>query len=184
MINPQPLSDLRETRWSTIPTSPGVYWWYFPRSALDLLPGHSLLGRSLNLRQSPDSKVCLYHGLANALAQRIEWHAAQRLTPSALSSGFISTFRFTLLALNDFEYGTSEALINGYFDGLSVAWQPTSSRAEAEAIERSELEGAYRYPLNIQGNRHPELAPFVRHLKAARKTYKLRHSGRPEPTMP
>ncbi len=58
----------------------------------------------LRLRVAPDGKVCLYHGMANNLAERVEWHAAQKLTLKCLQSGFLSTFRFTLLALNDFDY--------------------------------------------------------------------------------
>ena len=46
------------------------------------------------LRVAPEEKVCLYHGMTNNLAERIEWHAAQKLTLSYLESGFLSTFRF------------------------------------------------------------------------------------------
>ncbi len=131
----------------------------------------------LRLRASSDGKVCLYHGLAKNLAQRIAWHADQKLSPSSLKSGFLSTFRFTLLALNDFPYLNGSGEINGYFDNLFVSWQETESRQEAQALERSELRRGYHYPLNILGNKHPELAPFVRFLQSKRKAYKLLHSA-------
>ncbi|MDB6006762.1 MAG: hypothetical protein JWR15_3749 [Prosthecobacter sp.] len=110
--------------------------------------------------------------MANNLAQRLEWHAAQKLTLKCLQSGFLSTFRFTLLALNDFNYLSGSAQIDDFFDCLSFAWQTADTRDEAEALERSEIQGTYHYPLNIQGNRRPELVEFVRHLKFTRRTYK------------
>lgn len=183
-LQPQPLSLLRSGSWSTIPTSPGVYWWYFPPSNLDLLRVRELCDVSqLKLRSTSDGKVCLYHGLANNLSQRIAWHAAQKLTHGTLTSGFLSTFRLSLLALNDFNYSNGAAQIDAHFDTLSVSWQPTRSREEAQTIEHAELRGDFHYPLNIQGNNRTELASFVRHLKSTRKAYKLRHSQQ-SPTSP
>lgn len=74
MTEPQPLAVLRSTAWSTIPKSPGVYWWYFPTSTLGSLRIDELCEVSTRrLRFAPDGKVCLYHGLANDLAQRVAW---------------------------------------------------------------------------------------------------------------
>jgi hypothetical protein len=112
--------------------------------------------------------------MANNLAERVEWHAAQKLTLKCLGSGFLSTFRFTLLALNDFDYLCGSARIDDFFDSLSIAWQAATTRDEAKALERSELQGTYHYPLNIQGNRRPELVAFVRYLKSTRSAYKRR----------
>ncbi len=174
-MDPQLLSTLRVTAWSALPSSPGVYWWYFPRTALDHLRIANLSDVSqLRFRYAPDGKVCLYHGMANNLAERVEWHAAQKLTLSALRSGFLSTFRFSLLALNDFDYLQGAKQIDGFLDGLSVAWQATTTRHEAEEMERAELQGDYHFPLNIQGNREPELGAFLRHLKLTRSAYKRR----------
>lgn len=176
MMEPQPLAALRRNRWATIPSTPGVYWWYFPAEQLVHLRIGDLCDLSrLRLRLAADGKVCLYHGLANDLAQRVEWHAAQKLTASSLKSGFLSTFRLTLLALNGFDYRNAGERIDAYFDTLSIAWQTTSSRRQAEDVEHAELQGPYHYPLNIQGNTRPEVAAFVRQLKADREAYKLRH---------
>jgi len=176
MTKPQPVSALRRTGWSGVPSSPGVYWWYFPRNALDSLHIAKLADvTKLRLRFAPDGKVCLYHGMANNLAERVQWHAAQKLTLTSLQSGFLSTFRFTLLALNDFDYlQGAEQQINKFFDSLSVSWRTTATREEAEAMELAELQGEYRYPLNIQGNHWPELVEFVRYLKSRRHAYKQR----------
>lgn len=152
-----------------------MYWWYFPGSALDQLGIAELSDVSkLRFRYAPDGKVCLYHGMAKNLADRVKWHAAQKLTLSALQSGFLSTFRFTLLALNNFDYLQGEKQIDNFFDGLSVAWRTATTRHEAEEMERAELQGDYHYPLNIQGNREPELDAFLRHLKLMRSAYKRR----------
>lgn len=173
MTEPQPLSILRQKGWSGIPSSPGVYWWYFPRVELDRLRVSELCDvAQLRLRIAPDGKVCLYHGMAKNLAERVEWHAAQKLTLKCLESGFLSTFRFTLLALNEFDYLNGSNRIDAFFDSLSVSWRAANSREEAEALERGEFEGTYHFPLNIQGNKRPELVAFVQYLKATRSAYK------------
>ena len=78
MTEPQPLLALRAKGWSGVPSSPGVYWWYFPRTELDRLRVAELCDvPRLQLRLALDGKVCLYHGMANNLAERLEWHAAQ-----------------------------------------------------------------------------------------------------------
>lgn len=175
MTEPQPLSALRVNGWSEVPSLPGVYWWYFPRIELDRFRVAELCDvPRLQLRCASDGKVCLYHGMANNLAERVKWHAAQKLTLKCLESGFLSTFRFTLLALNDFDYLGGSSQIDDFFDSLSIGWRAANSRDEAGALERSELQGTYHYPLNIQGNRRPELVAFVRHLKSTRSAYKRR----------
>ena len=175
MIQYKTLSALRTAAWSDIPSVPGVYWWYFPRDAIDHLRIAELSDVSkLQLRHAPDGMVCLYCGMANNLAERIEWHAAQKLTLSALRSGFLSTFRFSLLALNDFDYLQGGRQIDEYCDGLSIAWREAVTRGEASQLERAELLGENHYPLNISGNRRPELQAFIRHLKSSRNAYKRR----------
>lgn len=175
MTEPQPLSVLRAKGWSGIPSSPGVYWWYFPRGELGRLRVAELCDvPQLQFRLTPDGKVCLYHGMAKNLAERVKWHAAQKLTLKCMQSGFLSTFRFTLLALNDFDYLDGSSQIDDYFDSLSISWQPANSRGEALALERGELQDTYHYPLNIRGNRRPELVAYVRHLKSMRIAYKRR----------
>jgi hypothetical protein len=175
-MKPLPLSFLRKNKWAGVPSSPGVYWWYFPLEELKRLRIAEFCDAAqLRFRQAPQSKLCLYHGMANNLAQRVEWHAAQKLTPSCLKSGFLSTFRFTLLAMIDFDYLSGTEQIDRYFDTLSISWQSANSRAEAAALERAELRSGYHYPLNIQGSHQVELARYVRHLKSTRKTYKERY---------
>jgi GIY-YIG catalytic domain len=176
VTEPELLSSLRAKRWSGVPQTPGVYWWYFPRAELDRLRiGEYCELATLRLRYASDGKVCLYHGMANSLAERVEWHAAQKLTLRCIESGFLSTFRFTLLALNDFDYLSGSELIDRFIDSLSVSWQPAESRDAAEAMERAEFQGEFHYPLNIQDNRSAELAKYIRYLKSTRSAYRLRY---------
>ncbi|MFZ6771570.1 GIY-YIG nuclease family protein [Undibacterium sp. SXout7W] len=176
MNQPQLLSISRNHKWSNLPTSSGVYWWYFPPTALEQLRISEFCNvEKLKLRTALDGRICLYHGLAKNLAQRVEWHAAQKLTFSCLESGFLSTFRLTLLALNEIDYSGGDVEINNYFDDLSLSWKSTNTREEAELIERSELHGEYHYPLNIQGNKRPELLNYINLLKVIRKNYKRRN---------
>ena len=170
------LGKLRATNWRTIPDDPGVYWWYFPRECVTRLRIGELCDvAALNLRASPSGKVCLYHGMAKSLAERVEWHAAQKLGLSALRSGFLSTFRLTLLALNEFDYLRGAAEIDAFMDELEVEWRIFPAEQAALAAEAAELTGPFHYPLNIQNNRKPGLAAFTQHLQAARKAYRQRY---------
>jgi hypothetical protein len=171
------LKTLRQKRWSTVPPEPGVYWWYFPRDCVEKFRIDELCTMdTLRLRSTPDgSKVCLYHGMANSLADRVKWHSAQKLAMGALRSGFLSTFRFTLLALNDFDYLAGEQEIDEFMDLLEIEWMPFPTVTDAGAAEARELSDGPHYPLNIQSNRRVELAPYTRHLKSVRKAYKAKY---------
>ncbi len=138
------LATLRKNQWQDLPSSPGVYWWFFPQSEINNLgiSGECDLN-SLCLRKTDDGKVCLYHGMANNLAERIKWHAAQNLSPSALKSGYLSTLRLTLLALNNYAYARGTSIINAYFDTLYVCWKKTTTRGEAKKIEQEEISVEY-----------------------------------------
>jgi hypothetical protein len=159
-----------------VPTASGVYWWYFPQDCLGKFRISEFCRRdSLTLRHSEVGKVCLYHGMATSLAERVEWHAEQKLRMSALRSGFLSTFRFTLLALNDVDYMVGDRVIDAFFDTLDIEWVPYPTVADALAAEAHELLVGPHYPLNIQNNRKPELAHYTRYLKSVRKAYKAKY---------
>jgi hypothetical protein len=170
------VAHLRAARWKTVPAGPGVYWWYFPEESIEKFRvGEFCRVASLVLRRSPTGKICLYHGMARSLSQRVAWHAEQALRISALKSGFLSTFRFTLLALTDFDYSAGAGAIDAFMDELDIEWETFPTPEEATAAERRELHGGTHFPLNIQNNYKPELAVYTRHLKASRKAYKARY---------
>lgn len=172
------LSALRRESWRTVPGTPGLYWWYFPESALTDFRIKELVDLTqVKFKQSADGKVCLYHGMANNLAQRVKWHAAQKLTQEALGSGFLSTFRLTLLSLSNFDYFAGETEIDNFFDSLSIEWTVVASREVALEMEQSNFRGDFAFPLNIQGNKIPELSLYVKHLKATRRAYRHNFLG-------
>jgi hypothetical protein len=91
------LDELRAGQWRDVPDTPGVYWWYFPPDYLANFQIDMHCGTGpLRLLRANEGRVCLYHGMATSLRQRVAWHSEQELTDSALRSGFLSTFRFTL----------------------------------------------------------------------------------------
>src|SRR6516164_3946778 len=148
------LRALRAAAWRTIPEGPGVYWWYFPERCLEQFRIHELCAPArLRLRRSPSGRVCLYHGRAKSLAERIEWHAAQKLSLGSLKSAFLSTFRLTLLVLNNFDYTRGANEIDTFMDSLEVDWRVFATEAEARGRESAELAGPFHYPLNIRDNR-------------------------------
>ena len=169
---PQSIGKLRGRSWRDVPNQPGVYWWFFPEQCLETLRiSEHCDTDSLNLKRSASGKVCLYVGVGSSLEERIRWHSEQRLTLSALRSGFLSTFRKTLLVLNRIEYSDGFDEINRFMDGLNIAWQPTADLDSARQIESAELNGPCHYPLNIQGNVRLELQAYIRFLKRQRKEY-------------
>ena len=166
------LAELRSNGWKSVPPEPGIYWWFFPSSCLSQFRiSEHCDEQTLNLRTYQNVKVCLYVGIAKSLNERMKWHAEQPLKQSALRSGFLSTFRKTLLALNGIDYATGFDEINLFMDGLDVTWRTTSSIDAAKELEAAELTGGYQFPLNIQGNKSPVLKPFIRFLKQQRKEY-------------
>jgi hypothetical protein len=179
ITGPHPVSVLRAHRWTDLPSAAGVYWWYFPEETRERfhIPTFCSMSR-LHLQRAQDGKLCLYHGMATSLVQRIAWHAEQHLTLDTLRSGFLSTLRFTLLALNDFDYRMGRQEIDRFMDSLSLAWLPARSREEAKAMEASELQGEFHYPLNIQHNSSGELTKYLHFLKNTRKAYKERYLKR------
>ena len=176
---PRRLGGLRRNDWRDVPCQSGIYWWFFPEICLEDLGIRELCDMdALKLRRSADGKLCLYVGVASSLRQRVKWHADQPLTASALDSGYLSTFRKTLLALNRIDYETGFDEINRFMDGLDVSWLKTEDKRSAEQIETAELDGEFHYPLNIQGNRRAELRAYLQFLKQRRKEYKDRFIGR------
>jgi hypothetical protein len=113
--------------------------------------------------------------MATCLRQRLIWHAEQKLAPSALQSGYLSTFRFSLLALNAVDFATGGMEIDRLMNELAISWQVTPTAGHAKTVEHTELGGRFHYPLNLQGNSRAELTGFRQHLKSLRKSYKLRH---------
>ena len=167
-------------KWAAVPESPGVYRWYFPPSAIkELKIDEFTATANLHLRRAQNDYVCLYHGMAKNLRERVQWHAEQKLTRSVLSSGFLSTFRLTLLALNEFDFYLGDDEINGYFDDLLIEWTAVGSREAAMHMERLEFDSGFQFPLNIQGNRSSEPAGYLNHLKAARRSFKIRNLVNP-----
>jgi hypothetical protein len=167
---PTSIEALRANEWRELPSKPGVYWWYFPKNDFESfeIPS-SLTGR---LRKSRDGKRCLYCGITKNLRGRVRWHAQQKLTPSALRSGYLSTLRLTLLALNEFNYHPDRGEIDRFLDKLSLSWEK-APLSRAKKIEQSELGGRKcPFPLNIRGNKFPELKEYIGRLKSIRKKYR------------
>ena len=123
----QPLAGLRADSWKDVPTQSGIYWWYFPESCLETFRIMEYCDvDARNLRSNANGKVCLYVGVASNLQERTQWHAEQPLSQSALRSGYLSTFRRSLLALNHIHFTTGFDQINQFMDGLDVSWRVTA----------------------------------------------------------
>ena len=118
--------------------------------------------------------MCLYCGITKNLRGRVRWHAEQKLTRSALRSGYLSTLRLTLLALNEFDYHPDRGEIDRFLDKLSLSWEE-APLSRAEKIEQSELGGKCPFPLNIRANKFAELKEYIGRLKSIRRKYREHH---------
>ena len=174
------ISDLRSNRWRDVPTTPGVYWWYFPGDAVDRLQMRNYCQLDRLLLRSHGNSFCLYHGMASILRERIsgrEGHATQRLTLACLNNRTLSSFRLTLLALTRVEYSDAGAeKLNQFMDACSIVWTPASSPDEAHAMETSELKNSdYHYPLNDAHHKRPVLKTCRASLRAPRAAYRRQY---------
>ena len=170
------VATLRKQAWNDVPTSPGVYLWYFPpKQTTEFLQKLDLEAGDLNL-QSKGGKFPIYCGIAKNLRQRLAWHTSQRLSASALKSGYLSTLRLTLLALIDKPYFASETEIelNELLNNCLFEWRSTASKFIAETKEKELLTSGV-FPLNIQKNAQPRLASSKRKLMKLRKSYKAKY---------
>lgn len=168
--------ELRMNSWKSVPTQCGVYWWYFPETFVEEFGvfDHCTCARD-EFESLPSGELLLYVGVAKSLRQRTAWHAEQRLTQSSLRSGFLSTFRLSLLALCDFPYATAESYINEVFDELRVRWRSCENRTEADEIERQVIGSNTPLPINLRDNHDPRTESFRTRLSQLRKTYKSEH---------
>lgn len=170
------IRELRSNRWTSLPKVPGIYWWFFPPSCLESfrITDHCDK-KSLRILTNEAGNLCLYIGTSKNLNNRTKWHAEQALAQPALETGFLSTFRKTLLALSNIDFATGFDRINAFMDGLDICWQATESLEVAKDMEAKELDGDYHFPLNIQGNKSTVLIPFLKYLKRQRKEYVTKH---------
>lgn len=167
---------LRAEGWAGVPTGPGLYRWFFPQSVRNQISTPCGGFGSVQLLQCPHTYGCLYIGVASNLRERVKWHAEQALRQSALRSGALSTFRFTLLALTGFPYDAAgERSLNVLMDQLHMQWWEMD-KPQAEGIESAELCGCRdHYPLNIDKNHCAAVRAFVGYLSARRSGYKRRY---------
>jgi hypothetical protein len=171
------VSELRNSKWSKVPEIPGFYTWYFaPKVAKELLKNLDLDSEKLLLHSLKSGHIALYCGIANNLKERLDWHSAQSLKPSALNSGFLSTLRLTLLSLSNFSYDATEteSQLNELLDSCLFKWESTTSKKVAEDLEQATLKSGC-YPLNLQHNHRPELSESKKKLGSCRKEYKARY---------
>lgn len=154
---------------------PGVYrWWVREEAAKKLLEPLPGVDFSKLQRRIVDGclHLALYFGIARHLRQRLNWHINQKHSPSTVESGFLSTLRQTIGALHGLPASMAESAVNDFMDSdCCLEFRHTSSREEAEEIERREISQNY-YPLNVQGNKGVE-KETVRALSHLRKKFKI-----------
>ena len=173
---PCSIEHLRRSDFEGVPDGPGVYWWHFPYRHLELLGiARHCSPEALQLRPAGNGKICLYVGIAKSLRERIKWHAAQHVSQSALRSRWLSTLRFSIMALARLDYDSGDAEINRLMDELDVSWISTQGEPGAKTIESAELCGGFHFPLNIRDNHRLETARFVKHLQERRKVYRKQY---------
>ena len=130
-------------------------------------------------RQRTDTDVyyyCLYVGIAikESIRARLNWHVNQCHSESAVKSGTLSTLRQTLSSLaagNQYDEAATNAIINQMVVEYHPVAHPINSEPARREILRIEQEEMAQHivPLNIMGNYHAILQPFLTELKKVRK---------------
>jgi hypothetical protein len=168
------IHELRESKWRSIPAGPGYYLWYFPKSCIEEMGMIEYLeNEKLNFQRLDNGMIGLYFGIAINLRERVRWHSAQPLTLSALSSGYLSTFRFSLLSMLNIKYSLENTQkINDFMDLLMITWTETLTKEDACAKEAEVLTSDVTYLMNLQGNKTPGAQEMINKIKIKRRSYK------------
>jgi hypothetical protein len=154
---------------------PGIYRWWFKRSAAELLLAPlPLSGDELSKISCRDIDGCeymaLYFGISKDMLGRANWHITQKHSASAVKYGTISTLCATLSSLLRVPMSESESRVNRFIDD-NCFWE-WDYEADYAEVEREELTAGDRcYPLNIKENKSVSKAVLTR-LKALRKEHK------------
>ena len=164
---------------------PGWYRWWAPTDVLEKLLNSPYIANKymaqlsshfLKRKFNDDYYFCVYVGVAikESIRDRLNWHVNQRHTKSAVQSGFLSTFRKTISSLvagNQYDEATTNELINNLiieYCAIDCSIKSETAKNVIDKIERDEL-AKNILPLNIMGNCHIILQPFLADLKKARK---------------
>jgi len=165
---------------------PGWYRWWAPEKALELLlNSHYINNKHLSVIRpyltkqtwSKTDYYFIYTGIAvkDSIQNRLNWHINQHHTKSSVESGFLSTFRKTISSLvagNQYDEDATNVLIDMLlveYCSLDYPIKSDKAKEDIEKIEDHEMANNY-LPLNIRGNKKPELRGFLNELKEARRT--------------
>ena len=164
---------------------PGWYRWWAPELALKYLLGEAyndILHVLTKGEGELDGLCCIYVGVAikESLRKRLNWHINQKHADSNIKSGALSTLRQTISSLVGKSQGDERAT-NDLIDLLTVECFPVDlkiksdeAKAKIKSIEDQEID-RNALPLNIRGNRRPEVSQFNRDLTDKRKIAKQAH---------
>ena len=182
--------DLRKPKYlHKIPNDkPGWYQWWASIKALELLLNSPYISKKYMADLFPllhrreykgDYYYCIYTGIATkgSIRSRLNWHVNQHHTETAVRSGTLSTLRQTissLIAGNQYdEFATNELIDMLLVEYSAMNYQIKSAEAMSiiEQIEHDE-QSKYILPLNIKGNYHTAIQPFLQELREVRKRSK------------
>lgn len=167
---------------------PGWYKWWAPKKTIVKLLDSKYLDKNYLSCLLPilehkniegEEYYYIYVGIAvkESIRARLNWHINTHHTESSVKSGFLSTLRQSIssLAKKD-QYAEEET--NKVIDTLIVEYETINllmkdnkTKEKIKKIENSEME-KYVLPLNIQGNKNPNIQYFKKELKKVRKNAK------------
>lgn len=157
----------------TLPKSPVVYRWWFPKEHLRLVTNPYVNVTSLDKRVIGDKEYfALYVGIGVSCKERFNWHIHQKHSDSSVRSGYLSTLRQTISALLGKNMTESKESVDDILKECYLEWEifPSYCKKELEA-EESGLIGKGYYPLNVQKNTPVDLK-WRQHLSAKRKEHR------------
>lgn len=181
MNNILPVKEIRKLIGSgqlPVEERPGVYTWWFKESEAESIMRKlgllNFMDRLMVRKINGENYYALYFGIAggkSGLLGRIKWHVCQKHTASTVKSGYLSTLRKTICAINGCDMTKGESITNEVMDrNCYWEWWYTKNEEDAETIEKQELCTHY-YPLNIKDNKLVD-KDTINLLKKLRTKYK------------
>ena len=168
---------------------PGYYRFWAPTKALEQLLNspHISSDYMKKIQQhmtrrkfADDFYYCIYVGVAikGSIRSRLDWHINQNHTQSAVNSGTLSTFRQSIASLlsgNQYD----EDATNEFLDLLMLEYCALDYTIKSEVAEtvieqiENEEQSKHVLALNIKGNNHAIMQPFLQEVRDVRRMAKF-----------
>jgi len=120
--------------------------------------------------------IYIYSGISGSIQGRLNWHINQKHSDANIGNGYLSTLRQSISSLISGNQ-KDETATNDFLDKLMVEYFSVDENDKNKAkvfLKKNEKQqmSDYVIPLNMSGNKRPELKEFLKDLEKCRKNAK------------